>query len=109
MSSARFGHQTPSVDSSTARNACTDVLEPTHLPRRAVIGSLLGGTCLFFSMKAVEFLQLTYLMVFGAALAIMDTPVLKSIKARARGPAMGCVVAEAEHEMAHGSSSTRRC
>jgi len=45
-----------------------------------VIGSLLGGTCLFFSMKAVEFLQLTYLMVFGAALAIMDTPVLKSIK-----------------------------
>jgi len=45
-----------------------------------VIGALLGGTSLFFAFKAVDWLGMSYLMLFGLALAMLDTPFLKSVK-----------------------------
>jgi len=45
-----------------------------------VLGSCISGTCLFFSLELADFMQMTYLMVFGSILAILDTPFLKTIK-----------------------------
>mmetsp|Transcript_25936 Transcript_25936/g.78079 ORF Transcript_25936/g.78079 Transcript_25936/m.78079 type:complete len:332 (-) Transcript_25936:168-1163(-) len=45
-----------------------------------VVGSLLGGFSLFFSLKTVDWIQMTYLLLFGLALAVLDTPFLKTIK-----------------------------
>jgi len=46
-----------------------------------VVGSLVGGFCLFFSLKPVDFLFMTYVMIFGLILAVLDTPWLRTIKA----------------------------
>mmetsp|Transcript_29667 Transcript_29667/g.82826 ORF Transcript_29667/g.82826 Transcript_29667/m.82826 type:complete len:301 (+) Transcript_29667:104-1006(+) len=45
-----------------------------------VSGALLGGTSLFFSFKVVDWLGMSYLMVFGLTLAVLDTPFLKTLK-----------------------------
>lgn len=45
-----------------------------------VLGSLLGGFSLLFSLKTVDWIQMTYLLLFGLALAVLDTPFLKTIK-----------------------------
>uniref|UniRef100_A0A7S2P2U6 Uncharacterized protein n=1 Tax=Zooxanthella nutricula TaxID=1333877 RepID=A0A7S2P2U6_9DINO len=45
-----------------------------------VTGAMVGGIALFFSLETVDFLQMTYLTLFGFVLAILDTPFLKSVK-----------------------------
>mmetsp|Transcript_24805 Transcript_24805/g.70841 ORF Transcript_24805/g.70841 Transcript_24805/m.70841 type:complete len:366 (+) Transcript_24805:120-1217(+) len=45
-----------------------------------VVGSLVGGCALFFELQVVDFLTMSYLLCFGSLLAVLDTPVLKTIK-----------------------------
>jgi len=45
-----------------------------------ILGATIGGTCLFFSWEPVDWIQMTYLMVFGGILAVLDTPFLKTMK-----------------------------
>lgn len=45
-----------------------------------MIGALIGGICLFFSFELVDFLEMSYLLVFGGVLALMDTPCFKNMK-----------------------------
>lgn len=46
-----------------------------------VLGAFLSGFVLFFTLALVDFIQVTYLMIFGGILAILDTPLFKTIKA----------------------------
>eukprot|EP00439_Symbiodinium_sp_Y106_P037025 s2412_g4.t1 len=45
-----------------------------------MLGSFIGGLCLFFSFELVDFLETCYLMLFGGVLALMDTPCFKTMK-----------------------------
>lgn len=45
-----------------------------------MLGSFIGGIALFFSFELVDFLEMAYLFLFGAVLALMDTPCFKAMK-----------------------------
>lgn len=45
-----------------------------------VLGSTIGGICLFFNFEVVDWMQMSYLMIFGLILAVLDTPWLRTIK-----------------------------
>lgn len=45
-----------------------------------MLGAFIGGTLLLFSWELVDFLEMTYLLAFGAILAVLDTPFFKAIK-----------------------------
>lgn len=45
-----------------------------------VLGSLIGGTAMLASLELVDWLQMTYLLFFGLILAVLDTPLMKTIK-----------------------------
>lgn len=46
-----------------------------------MVGSFIGGIFLFFSFELVDFLGTCYLFLFGAILAVLDTPFFKTMKA----------------------------
>lgn len=46
-----------------------------------MLGSFIGGIFLFFSFELVDFLEMSYLFIFGAILAVLDTPLFRTIKA----------------------------
>jgi len=46
-----------------------------------MVGSSIGGLFLFFAFQLVDFLLMSYLFIFGALLAALDTPFFKTIKA----------------------------
>mmetsp|Transcript_39384 Transcript_39384/g.89530 ORF Transcript_39384/g.89530 Transcript_39384/m.89530 type:complete len:309 (-) Transcript_39384:173-1099(-) len=46
-----------------------------------MVGSFIGGINLFFKFELVDFLGCCYLFIFGAILAVLDTPFFKTIKA----------------------------
>eukprot|EP00928_Gymnodinium_smaydae_P044705 TRINITY_DN29826_c0_g1_i1.p1 TRINITY_DN29826_c0_g1~~TRINITY_DN29826_c0_g1_i1.p1 ORF type:complete len:294 (-),score=49.14 TRINITY_DN29826_c0_g1_i1:104-985(-) len=43
-------------------------------------GAFLGGIVVLFSGRLVDFLNMTYMLIFGCILAILDTPFFKSVK-----------------------------
>lgn len=45
-----------------------------------MLGAFIGGIALFFSFELVDFLEMAYLFLFGAVLALMDTPCFKAMK-----------------------------
>mmetsp|Transcript_22438 Transcript_22438/g.40487 ORF Transcript_22438/g.40487 Transcript_22438/m.40487 type:complete len:324 (+) Transcript_22438:72-1043(+) len=45
-----------------------------------MLGAFLGAICLFFSFELVDFLEMSYLFIFGGVLALMDTPCFKAMK-----------------------------
>jgi len=45
-----------------------------------MIGAFIGGIALFFSFELVDFLEMAYLFIFGAVLAVLDTPCFKAMK-----------------------------
>lgn len=45
-----------------------------------VVGSLVGGFALFFSLEPVDFIQMSYFLMFGLMLAVLDTPFLHGSK-----------------------------
>jgi len=45
-----------------------------------IVCAFIAGFVEFFSFEMVDFIQMTYLMVFGIMLALLDTPILKTAK-----------------------------
>mmetsp|Transcript_54292 Transcript_54292/g.151101 ORF Transcript_54292/g.151101 Transcript_54292/m.151101 type:complete len:315 (-) Transcript_54292:124-1068(-) len=45
-----------------------------------MVGAFLGGIALFFNGSLVDFLNLTYILIFGAIFAVLDTPFFKMFK-----------------------------
>jgi len=45
-----------------------------------MLGAFVGAICLFFSFELVDFLEMSYLFIFGGVLALMDTPCFKAMK-----------------------------
>jgi len=75
---AGYGEQNFAMKAMSSSNHMNDMF--FYAACCIVLGSSIGGTCLFFQLEVVDFLLMTYLMVFGGILAILDTPFLKTIK-----------------------------
>mmetsp|Transcript_12001 Transcript_12001/g.31751 ORF Transcript_12001/g.31751 Transcript_12001/m.31751 type:complete len:311 (-) Transcript_12001:139-1071(-) len=45
-----------------------------------MLGSFIGGISMFFSLQMVDFIGMSYLLMFGGLLAVLDTPFFKTIK-----------------------------
>lgn len=45
-----------------------------------MLGALVSSIALFFSFELIDFLEMSYLLIFGGVLALMDTPCFKNMK-----------------------------
>jgi len=78
-----YPQQQPSVSNSLRGNPVTTSMNLVFFAAACcvMLGSAIGGIFLFFSFELVDFLEMCYFFMFGATLAVLDTPFLKTIKA----------------------------